>query len=256
MSALCKIDTLKANISEKEILHGVNLSMNAGEIHVIMGPNGSGKSTLASVLMGNPRFDVTGGSISFDDDDITDLDPEERAARGLYLAFQYPREIAGVRLDNFLFTAYKNIFAARKDAGSIDAEKPMSVFKFRKKIREEADLLGMKKELLDRSINEGFSGGEKKKAEMLQLAMLEPRFAIFDETDSGLDVDALKIVAESINRYHTKDTLVLLVTHYQRILQYLEDFTVHVMINGTIVKSGGKELAAELEKDGYNSFLK
>jgi len=246
-----EINNLSVSIGEKPILKRVKLTIQKGETHVIMGPNGSGKSTLANVVMGNPRFIVSSGKIFFESTDITELAPEERSHKGIFMAFQYPREIAGVQLDRFLFMAYNNIQKAKnpKSAG-------LSVFDFNKKLHEEMKKLCMNAEFSSRSINEGFSGGEKKKAEMLQLAVLEPKLAILDETDSGLDVDALKIVGEAVNRFKNSERSVLLVTHYQRILQYIKPDYVHVMIGGTIVKSGGIELAEILEKDGYQQFIK
>lgn len=251
MSQLLNVQDLKAKIGQKDILTGANLEINAGEVHVIMGPNGSGKSTLANVVMGNPKFEQTGGSIEFKGENINESEPEERSAAGLFMAFQYPREIAGVQLDRFLFLAYQTIMKARHG----DDVELMSVFDFNKKLQEEMEKLSMKKEFATRSLNQGFSGGEKKKAEMLQLAMLEPELVILDETDSGLDVDALKIVAEGVNRFKSEKTGVLIVTHYQRILQYLKPDFVHVMVDGKIVKSGGPELAKELEENGYEKYL-
>lgn len=246
-----EISNLSVSIGDKSILKKVKLSIQKGETHVIMGPNGSGKSTLANVIMGNPRFFVSLGKIFFDGTDITELAPEERSHKGIFMAFQYPREIAGVQVDRFLFMAYNNIQKA-KDSKS----EALSVFDFNKKLQEEMKKLKMNAEFSSRSINEGFSGGEKKKAEMLQLAVLEPKLAILDETDSGLDVDALKIVGEAVNRFKNSERSVLLVTHYQRILQYVKPDYIHIMIGGTIVKSGGIELAEVLEKDGYQQFIK
>lgn len=247
---LLKVENLRVTIGKKEILHEVCLTLKKGEIHVIMGPNGSGKSTLANVVMGNPRFTVAQGKIYFKDQDITELEPEERAKLGMFMAFQYPKEISGVQMDRFLFTAFNNLQKAKNSEFE-----PMSIFIFNKKIENECKILKMNPELSSRSINEGFSGGEKKKAEMLQLGVLEPEFAILDETDSGLDVDALKIVGEAINRFRGKDKSIFLVTHYQRILQYLRPDCVHVMVHGRIVKSGGAELAEELEREGYEKYI-
>lgn len=252
MSHLLEIKDLKAKIAQKGILKGANLVINPGEVHVIMGPNGSGKSTLANMIMGNPKFEYESGSINFLGEDITESEPEERAGKGVFMAFQYPREIAGVQLDRFLFLAYQTIMKARHG----DDVELLSVFDFNKKLQVEMDKLLMKKEFSTRSLNQGFSGGEKKKAEMLQLAMLEPVLAILDETDSGLDVDALKVVAESVNRFKSPEKSILVVTHYQRILQYLDPDFVHVMVDGQIVKSGGPELAKELEEEGYEKYLK
>lgn len=252
MSSLLKIRDVHASIGQKAILNGLNLEINTGETHVIMGPNGSGKSTLANVIMSNPKFEMTQGQIEFNGEDITEIEVEERAAKGLFMAFQYPREIAGVQLDRFLYLAYQNIMKARHG----DDVELMSVFDFNKKLESEMEQLSMKKEFAQRSLNQGFSGGEKKKAEMLQLGILEPTLAILDETDSGLDVDALKIVSEAVNRFKNESKSVLIVTHYQRILQYVKPDFVHVMVDGKIVKSGGADLAKDLEEQGYERYLK
>ena len=227
------------------------MNIKGGEMHVIMGPNGSGKSTLANVLMGNPKFTKLSGRIVFRGKNIVAQTPDKRAAMGLFLAFQYPREISGVALNRFLFLAYSKL---KTDEGKKSGQ--ISVFEFQKKLQEEMRLLKMNTELTSRGINEGFSGGEKKKAEMLQLGILDPEMAILDETDSGLDVDALKIVGEAIKRFAKKNKAVLLVTHYQRLLKYLKPDYIHVMVDGKIVKSGGPELAKELEKYGYERYLK
>lgn len=249
-NTILKVHNLQVNIGEKSILKRVDIQIHKGEVHVIMGPNGSGKSTFANVLMGHPKFHVVGGSIEFFGKDISGLEPEERAGLGMFMAFQYPKEIAGVQMDRFLFTAYNNLLKARGEG-----KKSLSVFDFNKKLLEETEKLKMKPEFISRSINEGFSGGEKKKAEMLQLGVLDPKFAILDETDSGLDVDALKIVGEAINRFKNGERSVLIVTHYQRLLQYLKPDHIHIMVNGVIVQSGGLQLAQDLEKEGYAKFL-
>lgn len=252
MSKLLEIKGLEANIGDKAILKGVDLNINEGEVHVIMGPNGSGKSTLANVIMGHPKFEVEKGSITMKKEDVLDMEPEERAKHGIFMAFQYPKEIAGVAMDRFLYTAYKNIFKARHPE-----ERALTVFQFKKKLKAEVEKLKMKSELSTRSLNEGFSGGEKKKAEMLQLSLLQPDLAILDETDSGLDVDALKIVGEAVNAYkkENKKRSVLIVTHYQRILDYVKPDFVHVMVDGRIVTSGDASLVEELEKEGYEKYL-
>jgi len=247
---MLQIKNLHASIHKTPILNGVDLTIQSGETHVIMGPNGSGKSTLANVLMGNPIFTVTDGKIIFEDINILETDPEERAAAGLFMAFQYPREIAGVQLDRFLFMAYSTIVKVQGKESEI-----LGVFDFNKKLEALAEELKMKPELVHRALNVGFSGGEKKKAEMLQLGILPSKFAILDETDSGLDVDALKIVAEAINKYKTPEKSILIITHYNRILECVRPDFVHVMVNGTIVKSGGKELVGKLEEAGYEEFV-
>ena len=243
---ILEVNNLHAGIAEKVILKGVNLKVLEGETHVIMGPNGSGKSTLANILMGNPKYTLTDGKIFFQSQDITRLMPEERAQRGLFMAFQYPREITGVQLDRFLYLAYGHIHAG---------EKIPSVFDFTSLLQAEMKQLHMNPEFSSRSVNEGFSGGEKKKAEMLQLAVLKPQLAILDETDSGLDVDALRIVGEAVTRFKNPERAILLVTHYQRILQYIQPDLVHVMISGRIVQSGGPALAHQLEQAGYQPFM-
>jgi Fe-S cluster assembly ATP-binding protein len=242
------IENLQASIGEKEILRGINLDIKAGEVHAIMGPNGSGKSTLASVLAGRPDYEVTGGSVSFFGKDLLELAPEERAREGLFLAFQYPVEIPGVSTTNFIKTAVNE---KRKHLG----EEPMDAVAFLKLMKEKMKLVQLDKDLTGRSLNEGFSGGEKKRNEIFQMAMLEPKLAILDETDSGLDIDALRIVAEGVNTLRSKDNAILVVTHYQRLLDYIVPDFVHVLYNGRIVKSGGKELALELEEKGYD-FIK
>lgn len=243
------ITNLHVSIQEKEILHGVNLQVNPGEIHAIMGPNGSGKSTMGFTLAGHPFYTVNSGSMEMNGEELGELSPDERASKGLFLAFQYPTEVAGVRVNNFLKVAYDQRFS--------DQPKRLfsKVIDFRKHVEKLADELQVKKELLSRGLNEGFSGGEKKRLEILQMAVLEPKFAIMDETDSGLDVDAIKAVAEGAKKIVQKyNTGVILITHYQRILKFIEPNFVHVMVNGKIVQSGGKEFAEELEKKGYKEF--
>ena len=245
---MLKIQNLQAGIEEKQILKGINLEIKPGEIHAIMGPNGSGKSTLASVLAGRETYEVTGGSVDFLGKDLLDLAPEERAAEGLFLAFQYPVEIPGLSTTNFIKTAVNEI---RKYRG----EDALDAVAFLKLMKEKMKLMNIDQSLLSRPLNEGFSGGEKKRNEIFQMAMLEPKLAILDETDSGLDIDAIRIVANGVNKLHTKDNAVLVVTHYQRLLDYIVPDFVHVLYNGRIVKSGTKELAFELEEKGYD-FIK
>ncbi|MBL7727362.1 MAG: Fe-S cluster assembly ATPase SufC [Dinghuibacter sp.] len=242
------ISNLQAAIGEKEILKGINLDIKAGEVHAIMGPNGSGKSTLASVLAGRADFEVTGGNVDFLGKDLLELAPEERAREGVFLAFQYPVEIPGVSTTNFIKTAVNEM---RKHRG----EEPLDAVAFLKLMKEKMKLVQLDKDLTGRSLNEGFSGGEKKRNEIFQMAMLEPKLAILDETDSGLDIDALRIVAQGVNALRSKDNAVLVVTHYQRLLDYIVPDFVHVLYNGRIVKSGTKELALELEEKGYD-FIK
>ena len=241
---MLKIKNLHASIEDKEILKGINLEINPGEVHAIMGPNGSGKSTLSSVIVGKEEFEQTEGEIIFENTEISEMDPEERAHKGIFLSFQYPVEIPGVSVTNFMKTA---INAHRKANGLED----MPANEMLKKIREKSESLGIDRKFLSRSLNEGFSGGEKKRNEIFQMAMLEPKLSILDETDSGLDIDALKIVADGVNNLRSKDNAVLLITHYQRLLNYIVPDVVHVMVDGKIVKSGGKELALELEERGY-----
>lgn len=239
------INNLQVAVEGQEILRGINLHIQPGEIHAIMGPNGSGKSTLASVLAGKPGYTVMGGSIKFKGQDLLALAPEERAAAGLFLAFQYPVEIPGVSNTNFLKTALNQI---RKKRG----EEPVDAVEFLKLLKEKAELIRMDKEMLHRAVNEGFSGGEKKRNEILQMAILEPALAVLDETDSGLDIDALKTVAFGINQLRRADNAILLITHYQRLLNFIVPDFVHVLYKGKIVKSGSKELAKELEVKGYD----
>src|SRR5882762_8422582 len=242
--AMLEIKNLHANAGEKPILRGVNLTVNAGEVHAIMGPNGSGKSTLAHVLAGREGFVATEGQVLYDGKDLLAMVPEDRAAAGVFLAFQYPVEIPGVTNNYFMKTALN---ALRKKRGQPD----LDAMDFLKWIKEKAKLVEMDPALLSRSVNEGFSGGEKKRNEILQMAVLEPRLGILDETDSGLDIDALQIVAKGINAMRSKDRALIVVTHYQRLLNYVQPDFVHVLSAGRIVKSGGKELALELEKKGY-----
>lgn len=242
---MLKVNNLHANIDEKEILKGINLHIKPGEVHAIMGPNGSGKSTLSSVIAGKEEYEVTEGSIHLDNEDLEDLAPEERAHKGVFLSFQYPVEIPGVTVTNFIKTA---INESRKAKGLEE----LPAKDMLKKIREKADLLEINRKFLSRSLNEGFSGGEKKRNEIFQMAMLEPKLAILDETDSGLDIDALKVVANGVNKLKSDDNAVLVITHYQRLLDYIVPDFVHVLYDGKIVKTGGKELALELEEKGYD----
>ncbi len=242
---MLKINDLHAQVEDKEILKGINLEVKAGEIHAIMGPNGSGKSTLASVIAGKEEFEVTKGSVELDGEDLEEVAPEERAHKGVFLSFQYPVEIPGVSVTNFMKTA---INESRKARGLED----MPAKDMLKLIREKSELLEIDRKFLSRSLNEGFSGGEKKRNEIFQMAMLEPKIAILDETDSGLDIDALRIVANGVNKLKSKDNAVIVITHYQRLLDYIVPDFVHVLHNGKIVKSGGKELAMELEEKGYD----
>ncbi|MGK0254081.1 MAG: Fe-S cluster assembly ATP-binding protein [Mariniflexile sp.] len=242
---MLKIKNLHASVEDKAILRGINLEVKAGEVHAIMGPNGSGKSTLASIIAGKEEYEVTDGSILFDDEDIKDLAAEERAHKGIFLSFQYPVEIPGVSVTNFMKSA---INETRKANGLED----MPAKEMLKLIREKSELLEIDRKFLSRSLNEGFSGGEKKRNEIFQMAMLEPKLAILDETDSGLDIDALGIVANGVNKLKSKDNAVIVITHYQRLLEYIVPDFVHVLYNGRIVKSGGKELAHQLEEKGYD----
>ena len=242
---MLQIKNLHASVEDKDILKGINLDIKAGEVHAIMGPNGSGKSTLAAIIAGKDTFDITKGEITFENEDISELSPEERAHKGVFLSFQYPVEIPGISVTNFIKTAINEI---RKSKGLKDM--PASVML--KLIKEKADLLDIDRKFLSRSLNEGFSGGEKKRNEIFQMAMLEPKLAILDETDSGLDIDALKIVANGVNKLRNKDNATLVITHYQRLLDHIIPDFVHVLIDGKIVKSGTKELAYELEEKGYD----
>ena len=242
---MLKIENLHASVDDKTILRGINLEVKAGEVHAIMGPNGSGKSTLASVIAGKEEYEVEKGKIFLEGEDIEELSPEERAHKGVFMSFQYPVEIPGVSVTNFIKTA---INATRKAKGLED----MPAKTMLKLIREKAELLEIDRKFLSRSLNEGFSGGEKKRNEIFQLAMLEPKLAIRDETDSGLEIDALRIVANGVNKLKSKDNAVIVITHYQRLLDHIIPDFVHVLYNGKIVKSGTKELAHELEEKGYD----
>lgn len=248
MASMLKIKNLHAIVEEKEILKGVNLEVNQGEVHAVMGPNGSGKSTLASVLAGNPKFEVTRGQILFNDKDLLEMEPEDRAREGLFLSFQYPVEIPGVSMVNFMRAAVNE---QRKYRG----EDPISATDFLKLMRDKRELLGMDSQLVSRSVNEGFSGGEKKKNEIFQMAMLNPQLAILDETDSGLDIDALRVVAAGVNKLQAKENATIVITHYQRLLEYIKPDYVHVLYAGKIVQSGGPDLALELEKRGYDWLI-
>lgn len=239
------IKNLHARVEDKQILKGINLTVNSGEVHAIMGPNGSGKSSLASVLAGRENYEVTGGEVDFDGKNLLDLSPEDRAREGVFLAFQYPIEIPGVSNINFLRTAMNEI-RSYKNLPPLDAKQ------FLKLSREKQKLVEFDAKLVNRSLNEGFSGGEKKRNEIFQLAMLEPKLSILDETDSGLDIDALRIVSNGVNKLRSGDNAFILITHYQRLLEYIVPDFVHVLYNGQIVKSGTKELALELEEKGYD----
>jgi Fe-S cluster assembly ATP-binding protein len=242
---MLKIKNLHAQVEDKDILKGIDLEIKAGEIHAIMGPNGSGKSTLASVITGKEEYEMTEGKILFDEEDLDEVSPEERAHKGIFMSFQYPIEIPGITTTNFIKTAINETRKAR-------GENDMPAKDMLKMLREKCDLLDIDQKFLSRSINDGFSGGEKKRNEIFQMAMLEPKLAILDETDSGLDIDALKIVANGVNKLKSEDNAVLVITHYQRLLDHIVPDYVHVLFDGKIVKSGGKELAFELEKKGYD----
>ena len=245
--ALLEIENLHVGVEDEddlEILKGVDLTLDTGQLHALMGPNGSGKSTLAAVLAGREEYEVLEGEIRYDGEDLLELEPEERAEEGIFLAFQYPVELPGVSMTNFLKEAVNAVREAR-------GQDELSSAEFLQQMRERADLMGLDADLTKRSVNEGFSGGEKKRNEIFQLAMLEPRLAVLDETDSGLDIDALQNVADGVNRLRSDDRGFLVITHYERILQYIVPDRVHVMIDGTIMRSGGKELAQQLEDHGY-----
>ncbi|MDG5800455.1 Fe-S cluster assembly ATPase SufC [Marinilabiliaceae bacterium ANBcel2] len=246
---MLKIRDLHAAIDGKEILRGIDLDIKAGEVHAVMGPNGSGKSTLAAVLAGNEAFEVTSGTVEFDGYDLLGMSPEERAREGLFLSFQYPVEIPGVSMTNFLRTALNEQKKYRK-------EKPLSASNFLKLMRDKKNLVEIDSDLTNRSVNEGFSGGEKKKNEIFQMAMLDPRLSILDETDSGLDIDALRVVANGVNKLRRDDNATIVITHYQRLLNHIVPDKVHVLYKGKIVKSAGKELAHELEINGYDWIKK
>ena len=245
---MLKIDTLHATVGDKEILKGISLAVNAGEVHAIMGPNGSGKSTLAQVIAGHPGYTVTRGSITYEGRDLVAMQPEERAQSGVFLAFQYPIEIPGVTNAYFMRSAFNEVRKAR-------GRDELDPIEFLDLMEEKLKLVDMDVSMLHRSVNAGFSGGEKKRNEILQMAVLEPKLAILDETDSGLDIDALRVVAEGVNKLKRADNATIVVTHYQRLLNYIVPDFVHVLANGRIVKSGGKELALELEAKGYDWVL-
>jgi Fe-S cluster assembly ATP-binding protein len=245
---LLNVQNLRATVADTEILKGISLTVNPGEVHAIMGPNGSGKSTFAQVLAGHPAYEVTGGDILFENESILEDEPEERAQKGIFLAFQYPVEIPGVTNAYFLRSAYNEIRKAR----GMEEVDPMD---FLDVITEKMKLVDMDPAMVNRSVNAGFSGGEKKRNEILQMAVLEPKLAILDETDSGLDIDALRIVAEGVNKLKRPDNATIVVTHYQRLLNYIVPDFVHVLAEGRIIKSGGKELALELEEKGYDWLL-
>ncbi len=242
---MLSIDNLHVSVEGKAILNGINLDVRAGEVHAIMGPNGSGKSTLSSAIAGNESYDIDKGNILFKGENIIELAPEERAHKGIFLSFQYPIEIPGITVTNFIKTSINSNLKAR-------GENEMPANKMLKKIRDKAALLEIDSKFLSRSLNEGFSGGEKKRNEIFQMAMLEPSLSILDETDSGLDIDALKIVANGVNKLKNKDNAIVVITHYQRLLDYIIPDYVHVLYDGKIVKSGGKELALQLEEKGYD----
>lgn len=242
---MLEINNLHASVNGNEILHGVNLKVNAGEIHAIMGPNGSGKSTLAQILAGREDYDITEGEVLYNGKNLLDMSPEDRAAEGVFLAFQYPVEIPGVNNTYFLKTALN---AIRKYRG----EEPLDAMDFLTLVKQKMKLVEMDEDLLKRPVNEGFSGGEKKRNEIFQMAVLNPKLSILDETDSGLDIDALKIVSNGVNKLRSKDNAAIVVTHYQRLLNYIVPDFVHVLVDGRIVKSGGKELALQLEEKGYD----
>ena len=246
---MLKIKNLNSGIEETKILKGINLEINAGEIHAIMGPNGSGKSTLSSVIAGDENYEVESGSIMLNGEDLLEMDPDERAHKGVFLSFQYPVEIPGISVSNFMKAA---INEKRKNLG----QDPISAKDLLHKMKEKMELLNMQKGYLSRNMNEGFSGGEKKRNEIFQMAMLEPKLSILDETDSGLDIDALKVVANGVNKLKSKENATIIITHYQRLLNYIVPDFVHVLHDGKIIKSGGKELALELEAKGYEWIIK
>lgn len=245
---MIEIKNLKAEIDGKEILKGLDLTIESGKVHAIMGPNGAGKSTLSYVLAGREDYEVTGGDINLDGESLMDLSPEERAAKGLFLAFQYPVEIPGVQMTTFLKTALNSVHKAR-------GQSELDAIDFLKLMKTKCRELGISDEMMKRAVNVGFSGGEKKRNEVLQMAMLEPKFAVLDETDSGLDIDALKIVADGVNAMRGGERSFLVITHYQRLLDYIKPDVVHVLANGRIVKTGGPELALELEEKGYADIV-
>src|SRR5690554_7582167 len=247
-SKMLEIKNLRVKIEDKEILKGLNLTVRPGEVHAIMGPNGSGKSTLSNVLAGREEYEVTDGEIWFEGRNLLEMEPEDRAREGLFLSFQYPVEIPGVSMVNFMRAAVNEQRKFRK-------EEPISAGDFLKLMRDKRELLGIDSNLVGRSVNEGFSGGEKKKNEIYQMAMLNPQLSILDETDSGLDIDALRVVAAGVNKLQTKENATILITHYQRLLEYIKPDQVHVLYAGKIIKSGGPDLALELEKRGYDWLI-
>lgn len=240
---LLKIENLKTEIEGKEILKGLNLEIEKGKVHVIMGPNGAGKSTLANTLMGHPKYEITDGKILFENEEINELKADERAKKGIFLSFQYPEEIPGVTVENFLRTAKMAVTG-----------KPLKILSFKRALKEKMELLEMKEEYAERYLNLGFSGGEKKKNEILQMAILEPKLAILDETDSGLDVDAIRIVAQGVNALKNSENSILIITHHNKILDYLKPDYVHILVDGKIVKTGDFSLAKEIETNGYESY--
>lgn len=242
-NAFLQISDLHVEVDGKEILKGLNLEVPKGEVHVIMGPNGAGKSTLANVLLGHPKYEVTKGKVEFDQTDITDLKPHERAKLGLFLSFQYPQEIPGITLENFLRTA--------KNA---TGQKPVKVLEFQKLLKEKMKVLEMDPEYASRYLNHGFSGGEKKKSEILQLLVLEPKLAILDETDSGLDVDAVRVVAKGIREFQNEDNALLVITHHKSLLEYIQPDLVHFLVDGRVVESGSRELIEEVERSGFAAY--
>lgn len=250
MSEMLEIKGLRVSVEDKEILKGLDLTINKGEIHAVMGPNGSGKSTLAYALMGHPKYTVTGGTVTYKGQNVLELEPEERSKLGMFLAFQYPFEIEGVPLTRFLMTAYKAHNATEE--GNSNKKKRLKLGEFRKLMMEKLELLKMDESFIKRYLNQGFSGGEKKRAEVLQMLVLKPSLAILDETDSGLDIDSVKVVAEAVSTLRGPDFSALLITHYQRILNYLAPDFVHVVVDGRIVESGDRTLALKLEDEGYD----
>jgi len=242
---MLNIEKLKVSVGDKEVLKGVDIEVKKGEVHAIMGPNGSGKSTLAYSLMGHPLYEINSGSVLFDGEDIVDVEPHEKAQKGLFLAFQYPMEIPGLQMESFLRSAVSAVKGKKETK---------DVFEFHRKVLKEMRYLGIDESFANRYLNDGFSGGEKKRAEVLQMLLLEPRMAILDETDSGLDIDAIKIVAKGVNRLKDKGMSILIITHYQRILDYIRPDRVSVLSGGKILKTSGPELAKELEKTGYKNF--
>lgn len=253
MASSLLIKDLYVSIEGKPIINGLNLEVKPGEVHAIMGPNGSGKSTMAYALAGHPAYEVEGGEVWMDGINLLELSADERAQMGLFLCFQYPTAIPGITMANFLRTSYN---AIKGEEGEDGKKKPIPIVEFRKKLIEKMDLLKMDKEFARRYLNEGFSGGEKKRAEILQMALLEPKVAILDETDSGLDIDALKIVSDGVNSLLSPERAFIVITHYQRILNYIQPDYVHIMVNGQIIESGGPELATRLEAEGYDNIMK